>query len=124
MENTKDIFIVNKTTGEIFEPKKKKQKRTEEFYMTTKSASIELAKMKLSGMEHNILLYMQGLCDYDNFVPKITQAFLAAELDATEATISNGLKRLSDLGLIHKIPMHGTWQFQIDPRVSTRGKAK
>lgn len=124
MEKRNEIFIVDRATGEIFEPKKKKLKRTEEFYMTTMSASIDLAKMKLSGMEHSILLYLQGLSDYDNFVPRITQAFLAKELDVTEATISNGLKHLTDLGLLHKVPMHGTWQFRIDPRVSTRGKVK
>lgn len=119
----KEVVVVDATTGEIYGPKPKKTKRTEPFYMTTQQASIELAKLKLTAMEYRILHYLQGIADYDN-VAQTSQVFLAKELQTTEATISVSLKRLDELGVVHKVDLHGRAAFQISQKISTRGKVK
>jgi predicted transcriptional regulator len=53
-----------------------------------------------------------------------SQVFLAKELSTTEATISVSIKRLHELGVVHKIEHCGRWVFVIDQKVSTRGKVK
>jgi predicted transcriptional regulator len=119
----KEVVVVDATTGEIYGPRPRKTKRLEPFYMTTQQASIELAKLKLTAMEYRILHYLQGIADYDNMA-QTSQVFLAKELNTTEATISVSLKRLHELGVVHKVEHCGRWVFVIDQRVSTRGKVK
>ena len=123
MAGQKEVIVVDATTGEIYGPRPKKTKRTEAFYMTTQSASIELAKLKLTAMEYRIFHYLQGIADYDNMA-QTSQKFLAEQLDTTEATISICLKHLDELGVIHKREHCGRWAFYIDQKISTRGKVK
>lgn len=92
--------------------------------MVDQSAAIELAKLKLTGMEHNVLLYLQGLSDYDNVVSQVSQVFLAEELTTTEATVSVCLKRLAELGLVQKQRLRGCTVFTINPKISARGRLK
>lgn len=122
MKERKEIVVIDGKTGEIYGKKPRKVKRTEEFFMMTQDAAINLAKMKLTGMEHNVLLYLQGVADYKNVVPKITQAFLAKELNTTEATISVSIKGLIDNGIIRKQSILGTDHFIINPDISARGR--
>lgn len=119
----KEIVVVDAATGEVYTPQQKKTKRTEPFYMTNQADAIELAKLKLTAMEYRVLLYLQGIADYDN-TAQAAQVFLAKELEATEATISVCLKRLVELGLIRRTDQHGRAAFIINKKVSTRGKAK
>lgn len=119
----KEIVVVDAATGEIYQPQPKKKKRTEAFFMTIQSEAIELAKLKLTSMDHRVLLYLQGLADYDN-VAQTSQVFLAQELETTEATISACLKRLEENHLLKKEKIRGQFLFKIDSRVSTRGKVK
>lgn len=123
MAANKEIVVVNSLTGEVYTPQPRKTKRTEPFYMTNQADAIELAKLKLTSMDHRILLYLQGIADYDN-TAQASQIFLAKELEATEATISVCLKRLAEFGLIRKTEQHGRSAFVISDKVSTRGKAK
>jgi DNA-binding MarR family transcriptional regulator len=123
MTTPKEIIVVNGVTGEVYKPQPKKIKRSEAFYMTIQTDSIILAKKKLTGMEHSVLLYLQGLADYDN-VAQTSQVFLAEQLDTTEATISNCLKKLAEKGLIQKEKIRGQFLFKINQSVSTRGKVK
>lgn len=120
----KEVVVIDGLTGEVYGKHQKKRKRTEAFYMTTQESSIELAKMKLTGMEYSILLYLQGLEDYENTVYGLSQVKLAADLQTTEATISLALKHLEELSLIRKDKNRGHVAFIVSPKVSTRGKVK
>lgn len=92
--------------------------------MTYQADSIALAKKGLTATEHNILRYFQGISDYDNNVPKVTNSFLAKELDVTELTISTCLKGLTEKGILIKKEELGTWHYVISKSVSTRGREK
>lgn len=119
----KEVVVVDAQTGEVYGPRPRKVKRTEPFFMTTQKASIELAKLKLTAMEYRIVHYLQGIADYDN-VANISQKFLADELETTEATISISLKKLDEMGIVHKDEMNGRKVFIISSKVSTRGKCR
>lgn len=119
----KEIVVVDASTGEIYGTKPRKIKRLEPFFMTTQQASIELSKLKLTAMEYRIVHYLQGIADYDN-VAHVSQAFLAKELETTEATISISLKRLSELNVVKRDEVCGRKVFIISSNVSTRGRVK
>lgn len=123
MASDKEIIVVNATTGEVYERKPRKIKRTEAFYMTYQKDAIQLAKMNLTGTEHNIIRYLEGIADFDN-VASVSQTFLAQEIGATEATISVSIKHLVELGIIRKEKICGRQVFIISQNVSTRGKIK
>lgn len=91
--------------------------------MTKLKDSIALAKMKLSGAEFSILHYLSGKMGYDSSV-QITQKFLAAELNATEATISTSIASLVERGLIKRVTINGQQGFSISEHVAERGKKK
>jgi hypothetical protein len=119
----KEVVVVDASTGEIYGPRPRKIKRTEPFFMTYQEAAKELAKSKFTGMELRVLLYLQSIADYDN-VAQITQAFLAKELDTTEATISISIKHLVEKDAITTPVINGRKAFKISSHISTRGKAK
>lgn len=118
-----DYLLVNQTTGEIVEPRKHKHRRTEEFYMTRQEDAIRLAKMKLTGMEHNVLLYLEGVMDYDN-IARTTQKNIADELASTEATISTTINSLVEKNLLAKTEILGVKAFVVSKTVSERGRKK
>lgn len=122
-EIVEKVVVVDKDTGEIYGPQPRKKKRQEPFYMTTQQDSIDLAKRKLTAMELRVLLYLQGVADYDN-IASVSQAFLAKELETTASTISLSLKSLVEAGLLIKEEFHGRPAFRISTNVSTRGKLK
>lgn len=119
----KEIVVVDASTGEIYGPKPRKTKRTEPFFMVTQKEAIELAKKGLTGKEHDVLLYLQGIVDYDN-IAQVSQAHLAKQLNTTEVTISNAIKRLCELHIIQRVEIQGRKAFKISSTVSTRGKVK
>lgn len=94
------------------------------FLIVNKEKCIEIAKMGLKATEHNILLYFQGIMDYKNNVPKVSQVFLARELGATEMTISTCLKSLVEKGILKKDEKLGFTHYIVSSDVSTRGGKK
>lgn len=116
----KELLIHDTGTGELFPPRSRKKKRKEGFYMTTQADAVCLAKMKLTGMEHSILLYLMGVMDYNN-VAIISQAFLASELDTTEATISGCIGKLVDKSLINRVVVAGSKGFEVTKLLASRG---
>jgi DNA-binding MarR family transcriptional regulator len=121
MTKKRNLAVFDEDTGEVF--KRKSRKRTEEFYMTKQKDSIALAKMKLTGMEHNVLLFLTGAMGYDSSV-QITQKFLARELGTTEATVSTSISSLIDRGLIQRVFINGQQGFTVSGHVAERGKKK
>ena len=119
----KEVVVVDAATGEVYGPKVRKIKRTEPFYMVTQKEAIDLAKQGLSAKEHDILLYLQGIADYQN-VAQVAQSFLAKEISTTEVTVSNAIKHLCELGIIRRVTVNGRKGFKIASSISTRGRAK
>lgn len=115
--------ILDESTGVLTPIRHKSTKRTEDFYMTKQKDAIALAKMKLSGMEHNVLLLLEGLMNYDSVVTT-SQKYLATELNSTEATISACISSLSEKGLITKSEQNGVRALIVNSHVSERGKQK
>ena len=91
--------------------------------MVTQKEAIDLAKRGLSAKEHDILLYLQGIADYQN-IAQVAQSFLAKEVGTTEVTVSNAIKRLCELEIVHRVTINGRKGFEISSTISTRGKAK
>jgi len=91
--------------------------------MTYQEAVKNLAKAKFTSMELRVLLYFQGIMDYDN-IAQISQAFLAKELDTTESTISLSIKHLVEKGAVAVEYVNGRKAFKVSPEISERGKTK
>ena len=123
MSDNNGMLVVNAQTGEVYAPKQRKIKRTEPFFMVEQKSAIELAKESFTGMDLRILLYLQGLADYDN-ICQPSQKFLAFELSTTEATVSISIKHLVEKGAITIENIAGRKAFKINSNVSTRGKMK
>jgi len=119
----KELLVVDTETGEYSSARPRKKKRMEGFYMATQTESILIAKMKLSGMELSVLMYLLGIMDYEN-TAVVSQAFLATELSATQATISNAIKRLCEKGLVSSTTVAGNKAYVLSALVASRGKQK
>jgi hypothetical protein len=119
----KEVVVVDASTGEVYGPRPRKIKRTEAFYMVTQKEAIDLAKQGLTAKEHDVLLYLQGIADYEN-VAQVAQSFLAKEINTTEVTVSNAIKHLCDLDILRRVTVNGRKGFEISTKVCTRGKIK
>jgi hypothetical protein len=119
----KEVVVVDALTGEVYGPRPRKIKRMEPFYMVTQKEAIDLAKQGLTAKEHDVLLYLQGIADYQN-IAQVAQSFLAKEINTTEVTISNAIKHLCELDILRRVTVNGRKGFEISAKISTRGKVK
>ena len=117
------VIVVDAATGEVYSPQPRKTKRTEFFYMTKQRDAIALAKMNLTRMEHNVLLFLEGKMDYDSCA-RVSQAYIAEELGTTETTVSLSVKGLLEKGIITRPLVNGMKVYRVAEHIAARGKEK
>lgn len=113
--------LFNEDTGEIIEPRKKKTKRTEPFFMMNLKNATEIAKVdSLHGTEYKILFFILGCIDYDNRAI-LTQSYIAKHLDMPQPQVSAAIKKLADCGAINKISVGGVNGYEVSQKLVSRG---
>jgi DNA-binding MarR family transcriptional regulator len=113
--------IFNDETGEIHEPKRKKIKRTEPFFMVELKSAEELAGIKeLHGTEHRVLWFILSRMNFEGKAfPK--QAAIAESLGMPKSQVSVAIKRLVECGAISKIREDRNDGFQVHQSLASRG---
>jgi len=113
--------IFNDATGEISEPKRKKIKRTEPFFMVELKSAEELAGVKeLHGTEHRVLWFILSRMNFEGrSFPN--QAAIAGALGMPKSQVSVAIKRLVTCGAISKIKIDGVNGFEVHRSLASRG---
>lgn len=91
-----------------------------DFMMQYNHSLYQIAKMKLTGEDLRVLLFMQSFLDFNNFIP-ITQINIAKELDMKQPHVSRSIKKLTDKGLIDKIKKGRNIYYKLSPTVAWKG---
>jgi len=118
--------MIDRDTGEIFHIPifTKSTYQGGGFFMAQQEGFIHLAKLGLKGQEMQILMYVLGKLDFENWI-RISQAEISKELDIARSHISAGIKKLVEQGILHKGPKVGTsWTYRLDPSFGVKGRAK
>lgn len=118
--------MVDRESGEIFHIPvfTRSTYRGGGFFMAMQEGFIHLAKLGLKGQEMQVLMYVMGKLDFENWI-RISQAEISKELDIARPHISSAFKRFVDQGILHKGPKVGTsWTYRLDPYFGVKGRAK
>jgi hypothetical protein len=94
------------------------------FFMAMQEGFIHLAKLGLKGQEMQILMYVFGKLDFENWI-RISQTEISNELGIARPHISAAFKTFVNQGILHKGPKVGTsWTYRLDPSFGVKGRAK
>jgi predicted DNA-binding transcriptional regulator len=118
--------MVDRDTGEIFHIPifTRSTYKGGGFFMAMQEGFIHLAKLGLKGQEMQILMYVFGKLDFENWI-RISQTEISNELGIARPHISAAFKTFVDQGILHKGPKVGTsWTYRLDPTFGVKGRAK
>ena len=116
--------IFNEETGVVSEVKKKKYKRTKEFFMVDLANAEILAGMKeLHGANHRILWLILSKIGYDN-TSFMTQTFIAETLGMPKSQVSVSISKMTALNVIKRTRVNGQSGFIVNRDVADRGPQK
>jgi len=118
--------MVDRDTGEIFHIPifTRSTYKGGGFFMAMQEGFIHLAKLGLKGQEMQILMYVFGKLDFENWI-RISQTEISNELEIARPHISSAFKTFVDQGILHKGPKVGTsWTYRLDPSFGVKGRAK
>jgi len=118
--------MVDRDTGEIFHIPifTRSTYKGGRFFMAMQEGFIHLAKLGLKGQEMQILMYVFGKLDFENWI-RISQTEISNELEIARPHISAAFKTFVDQGILHKGPKVGTsWTYRLDPSFGVKGRAK
>lgn len=130
--------LIDPKTGEmvkVFIPFEK-LKHGRGFFMADQDGMVALAKLELKGRTKDVLLYILGKIDYENWL-LINQAQIAEDLGMKSPHVSRAFKELEDKRIIYKVQfLSGTrwghkvkgddtkrWAFRLDPVYAWKGRA-
>ncbi|NIK80543.1 DNA-binding transcriptional regulator YhcF (GntR family) [Paenibacillus castaneae] len=130
--------LVDPKTGEmvkVFIPFEKLKHRRG-FFMADQDGMVALAKLDLKGRTKDVLLYILGKIDYENWL-LINQVQIAEDLGMKPPHVSRAFKELENKRIIFKVQfLTGTrwghkvkgdeskrWAFRVDPVYAWKGKA-
>lgn len=100
-----------------------RQKHIGGFVMLIQEQSKYIAKMNLAGKEHNVLWFLLGVLDYENWI-KVPQKDIANELGMQKQHVSRAINNLVKKGILLKGPKSGTsWTYRLDPNLAYKGRA-
>jgi hypothetical protein len=118
--------MVDRDTGEIFHIPifTRSTYKGGGFFMAMQEGFIHLAKLGLKGQELQILMYVFGKLDFENWI-RISQTEISNELGIARPHISAAFKTFVNQGILHKGPKVGTsWTYRLDPSFGVKGRAK
>lgn len=92
------------------------------FVYLGKESMKELIKLGLSGLEHNVLLYMMSEMEWETNIVRLSQAQIAKFLDTDPSVISRATKTLESADLIRPADRIGrTVFYRVNPFLAYRG---
>lgn len=118
--------MIDRDTGEVFHVPvfTRSTYKGGGFFMAMQEGFIHLAKLGLKGQELQVLMYVMGKLDFENWI-RISQSEISQELGIARPHISSAFKRFVDQGILHKGPKVGTsWTYRLDPSFGVKGRAK
>lgn len=102
----------------------KKKYITGGFFMAIQEGFIWLATLGLDGRTKDVLLYIMGKLDFENYI-NLSQKEIAQALKMQKQNVSRAMKELEKYGIIHKGPKVGlSWTYRLDPNFGYKGRAK
>lgn len=82
---------------------------------------VSLSQSGLTGEQHNVLCYLMGQLDFDNYL-RVTQKSVCEALDMRKEHVSRSIKRLRDLSILVEGPKVGTAKtYRLNPHYATKG---
>ena len=125
----KYVEQIDKRTGEVMDgcmvwiPHR--PKLTERWFMAFQDSFIELAKDQELTLEHkNILLYLFGRLDFENFIQQ-SQSEIAESLGMQKQNVSRAMKTLIQKQIVLEGPKVGRSKcYRLNPNYGWKGKVK
>jgi predicted transcriptional regulator len=116
--------MIDRETGEKFYiPIFTRSKHEGGFFMAIQEGFVHIAKLGLKGQELQILLFIMGKLDFENWI-RVSQAEISKELNIARPHISSAIKKLVEFGILHKGPKVGTsYTYRLDPDFGYKGRA-
>lgn len=94
------------------------------FFMAMQEGFIYLATLGLEGRTKDVLFYIMGKLDFENYI-NLSQKDVSNALGMKKANVSSAFKELETYGIVHKGPKVGlSWTYRLDPSFGYKGKAK
>ena len=94
------------------------------FFMAMQEGFIWLATLGIDGRTKDVLLYIMGKLDFENYI-NLSQKEIAQALKMQKQNVSRAMKELEKYGIIHKGPKVGlSWTYRLDPNFGYKGRAK
>jgi predicted transcriptional regulator len=94
------------------------------FFMAIQDGFVWLATLKLEGRTKDVLFYVMGRLDFENYI-NLSQKDIAEALGMQKSHVSTAMKELEEHGIIHKGAKTGqSWTYRLDPNLGYKGRAK
>ncbi|MFC4075261.1 helix-turn-helix domain-containing protein [Salinithrix halophila] len=95
-----------------------------DFFLAMQEGFIQISKMRLTGEQLKVLLFLMGKLDFENWIP-VNQKEIAEELSLKRPNVSRALKRLEENGIIVKGEKNGrSWTYRLETSYGYKGKGK
>lgn len=80
-----------------------------------------IALAGLTGEQHNVLCYLMGQLDFDNYL-RVTQKRVGEALDMKRENVSRAIRKLIDICILLEGPKVGTAKtYRLNPHFATKG---
>lgn len=94
------------------------------FFMAIQDGFVWLATLKLEGRTKDVLFYVMGRLEFENYI-NLSQKAIAEALGMQKPNVSSAMKELEEHGIIHKGAKVGqSWTYRLDPNLGYKGRAK
>ena len=103
-------------------PRKEKWNRGD-YVMALQNSFIEIAKYGLGGEQLNILMYLIGKTDFENYV-KVTLQEIENEIHIKKQNSSRAIKTLAEKKIIKKMKKGNSNFYLFNPEIVYRGQSK
>lgn len=128
---TKDIELVDKSTGEVVEelamlvPRRKQNGFNKEWAAMGQLSFQTIAESDdLRGQDYRIMFFLMSILDWNNMLI-VSQRKVAKHLGISPVNVSQSIKKLVNLEILEKGKMVGrSYTYKLNPNIAWKGSAK